>query len=454
MKAGYNYDNTCFVIMPYGIREYLGQQVNFDLIYKRIFKQATKIRLENGRYLKAYRADERPKAGPLREQMRLDILKSRVALADITGDNRNVTYEIGLRHAVLRSSTALVMQKGTEIPHDLQDDPVVTYKGDLSSENEINESINEIREFLRRSIPKMGTGVPQNVISALISAQTPQGTINIASRILEAEEAKAQGRVDASIGLYKKIDQILGGNSLIKMRLGTLLAERPGLQSQKDAQALFEEVTKAHPNYSDAHRELGLSQQRMYLMKERPPGLPTGEETLKTVLKLTPNDLAAKQALTEILMDKGQYVDSHNLLKQQMFSQQHMRRGSQIAHVVGGGAGLDLKPLYTRGASTTYCVTLHNLPRGILRNELNKVLLPFGIKSLEVKSLPNVDSTIASGRLTTADGHAVEAIAAKLDRQQIGGRTVRVYTFSTAKIPGGFRGGGKGGGGFSSGGGT
>ncbi|MFZ2407040.1 MAG: hypothetical protein WAW41_18045, partial [Methylobacter sp.] len=394
MEKGYDFDNTCFVIMPYGIKKYLGQQVNFDLIYEQIFKRAAKIRLENGRLLKAYRADEKPKAGPLRDQMRLDILKSRVALADITGDNRNVTYEIGLRHALLRSSTALVMQKDTEIPHDLQDDPVVTYKCDFSSENEIKESIEEIREFLRRSIPPMGTGIPQNVISALFSAQTPQGSIDIASRILEAERAKAQGRVDKAIELYKRIDQILGGNSLIKMRLGTLLAERPSLQSQEAAQALFEEVTKSHANYSDAHRELGLSQHRMYLMKGRPPGLPTGEETLNTVLKLTPNDLAAKQSLAEILLDKGQYADSLKLLKQTGFSQQIMSMKSQIDHLISGGVGLDLKPLYTRGASTTYDIILHNLPRCILRDELNQVLSPLDIKSLEVKLLPDADSTI------------------------------------------------------------
>ncbi|MFZ2405362.1 MAG: hypothetical protein WAW41_09525, partial [Methylobacter sp.] len=61
--------------------------------------------------------------------------------------------------------------------------------------------------------------------------------------------------------------------------------------------------------------------------------------------------------------------------------------------------------------------------------------------------------TIVTGRLTTMDTQAVEAIANRFDHQQIGGRTLRVNAFSTAKIPGKFSCGRKGGGGFSSGGG-
>ena len=68
--------------------------------------------------LVAIRADEIPSPGFVMEQIRTAIQQSRICIADVTGNNPNVLYEIGLAHAT-KKPLILLAQEGSLLPFDV-----------------------------------------------------------------------------------------------------------------------------------------------------------------------------------------------------------------------------------------------------------------------------------------------------------------------------------------------
>ncbi len=89
-----------FIIMPFGIKE----GVNFNKVYGEYIKPALE---EKGYNL--FRADEELKAGEIRADMFQELLLADLVVADLSIDNPNVWYELGVRHA-LRSRGIVLIQ--------------------------------------------------------------------------------------------------------------------------------------------------------------------------------------------------------------------------------------------------------------------------------------------------------------------------------------------------------
>jgi hypothetical protein len=75
----------------------------------------------------ALRADRRLDSRPLVHSMVQDLLRSRLALAELSTSNPNVFYELGWRHANVPGGTSLVHLKGTPIPFDVAHQLVTEY---------------------------------------------------------------------------------------------------------------------------------------------------------------------------------------------------------------------------------------------------------------------------------------------------------------------------------------
>src|SRR5262249_17904602 len=69
--------------------------------------------------LNAMRADALITRGSIHKATFEAILHSEFMVADITGTNPNVFYELGIRHAVARRATAIVKSTNTSVPFDL-----------------------------------------------------------------------------------------------------------------------------------------------------------------------------------------------------------------------------------------------------------------------------------------------------------------------------------------------
>lgn len=103
---------TCFVICPIGEE---GSEIRnrSDEVFRYVIEP---VAAENG--YKAIRADHIDKPGSITTQIIEQILTAPLVIADLTGSNPNVFYELALRHAI-RKPVVQIIQKGERLPFDI-----------------------------------------------------------------------------------------------------------------------------------------------------------------------------------------------------------------------------------------------------------------------------------------------------------------------------------------------
>jgi hypothetical protein len=105
----------CFVLMPFGRKtDAAGRTTDFDAVYHQIIAPAVE---EAG--LDPIRADEEKIGGAIHKPMFERLMLCNYAIADITGANPNVFYELGIRHAMRPRSTVILFATGTVLPFDI-----------------------------------------------------------------------------------------------------------------------------------------------------------------------------------------------------------------------------------------------------------------------------------------------------------------------------------------------
>jgi hypothetical protein len=120
----------CFVLMPFGRKmDAAGRVTNFDSIYQKIIAPAVE---QAG--LEPVRADEEKIGGTIHKPMFERLMLCHYAVADITGANPNVFYELGIRHALRPRSTVILFLEGTVLPFDIALVRGISYKTDKSGE--------------------------------------------------------------------------------------------------------------------------------------------------------------------------------------------------------------------------------------------------------------------------------------------------------------------------------
>ena len=116
----------CFVLMPFGKKlDAAGRVTNFDAVYEKVIAPAV---ARAG--LEPIRADEEKIGGTIHKPMFERLMLCHYAVADITGANPNVFYELGIRHAMRPRSTVIVFGEGTVLPFDIALVRGIAYKTD------------------------------------------------------------------------------------------------------------------------------------------------------------------------------------------------------------------------------------------------------------------------------------------------------------------------------------
>src|ERR1700674_153992 len=120
----------CFVLMPLGRkRDAAGRVTNFDSVYQKVIAPAV---AQAG--LEPVRADEEKIGGTIHKPMFERLMLCHYAVADITGANPNVFYELGIRHAMRPRITVIVFAEGTVLPFDIALVRGISYKTDAAGE--------------------------------------------------------------------------------------------------------------------------------------------------------------------------------------------------------------------------------------------------------------------------------------------------------------------------------
>lgn len=109
----------CFVAMPFGIKD----GIDFNRVYSDLIKPALE-----GAGFEVFRADEEMRAGEIRKDMFQELLLADLVVADLSIDNPNVWYELGVRHALRARGVIQIFTRRERVPFDVSTDRALNYR--------------------------------------------------------------------------------------------------------------------------------------------------------------------------------------------------------------------------------------------------------------------------------------------------------------------------------------
>lgn len=146
-------ESECFFIAPIGDD---GSEIRkrSDGVRDWVVKPAAKAAAD----LTTVRADDVGEPGQITAQAVQHCLKAKAAVADLTGGNPNVYYELSVRHGALLP-VVLIAEEGTQLPFDISQSRVIFFDHtDLASAG-------RAKEELQAQIEASLSGTPDNPIS-------------------------------------------------------------------------------------------------------------------------------------------------------------------------------------------------------------------------------------------------------------------------------------------------
>jgi len=213
-----DYSKICFVIMPFGLRNVEGKEIDFDKIYQNVFEPAINaVLLPEGGCLQAKRTDKDYFSANIDTEMFQYLEYSRFALVDITGLNANVFYELGVRHHGNQSGTAIFRQADKVIPFDISHIKAFPYEFEPVAQVQASRML--ITEVLTESLVYNRIDSP---VQVALAAQRLQG-YPIEQLLIAATNALRNQDLTTAINKYRHAIQINGNNPLLHIELGLLL---------------------------------------------------------------------------------------------------------------------------------------------------------------------------------------------------------------------------------------
>lgn len=148
-----DFDNECFFIAPIGEDESEIRKRSDD-VRDWVVKPAAHAAAN----LVTKRADDVGEPGQITAQAVQHCLKAKAAVADLTGGNPNVYYELSVRHGALLP-VVLIAEEGTDLPFDISQSRVIFF--DHTSLSSAGRAKQELQSQIEASL----TGTPDNPIS-------------------------------------------------------------------------------------------------------------------------------------------------------------------------------------------------------------------------------------------------------------------------------------------------
>jgi hypothetical protein len=220
----------CFVIMPFGNPKVDPEQARkLELIYSQWIKPTVEsIKCGADESITCHRADKELRPEEIITHLIENLVSSDIVIADLSGRNPNVFYELGVRHAV-SNKTILIADNLDDIPFDLRGVRIIVYRYEpehmLNLRNSLEQAINAIlkepdkidnpvRRFLyNREVDKLikqstppGYDVFKDIISEMASLKTEVNihmneVRNVMKLITSAEKVGAKGGASGGLEL-------------------------------------------------------------------------------------------------------------------------------------------------------------------------------------------------------------------------------------------------------------
>jgi nucleoside 2-deoxyribosyltransferase len=157
-----SFEPKCFVISPIGPTDSdIRRQA--DKVLKHIIRKS----LEPLGF-KVIRADAISEPGTINLQVMKRIVDSEIVVADLTGTNPNVMYELAIRHAIGKP-VILLLKSSEKIPFDIATERTIFYDlSDIDSVENTRDALSQQVQFIQNNEFKIDT--PFSLIEGLLSA--------------------------------------------------------------------------------------------------------------------------------------------------------------------------------------------------------------------------------------------------------------------------------------------
>jgi Flp pilus assembly protein TadD len=289
-----DYAKICFVIMPFGLKDVGDHKVNFDALYDDIFVPAISAApLPEGGKLEPRRTDKDFFTGDIKLEMFQYLEYSRFALADISGLNFNVAYELGARHRARESGTAIFRQTQFAPPFDISSIKAFPYE--YQPAGEAGKARALITRVLTESLVQNRLDSP---VRLALGAQHQSGQID--ELLHNAENAVRDLDWTGAMEIYRKAVAVDPANPLPRMKLGLLCRDR---EVWDEALEQFTRASAISPEYGEAWREQGIVENKIAQNGKQPmDGDPApGEAALRRATELNSKDFDAYSSLGGVL---------------------------------------------------------------------------------------------------------------------------------------------------------
>jgi tetratricopeptide (TPR) repeat protein len=289
-----DYAKVCFVIMPFGLKDVGDHKVNFDALYDDIFVPAiSAVPLPEGGKLEPRRTDKDFFTGDIKLEMFQYLEYSRFALADISGLNFNVAYELGARHRARESGTAIFRQTQFAPPFDISSIKAFPYEYQPADEAEKGRAL--ITRVLTESLVQNRLDSP---VRLALAVQRETGQTD--ELLKNAENAVRDLDWTGAMEIYRKAIAVDPANPLLRMKLGLLCRDR---EVWDEALEQFTRASAISPEYGEAWREKGIVENKIAQNAKQPmDGDPApGEAALRCAIALNGKDFDAYSSLGGVL---------------------------------------------------------------------------------------------------------------------------------------------------------
>ena len=328
------YAKTCFVVMPFGRKSVgrgrlpflpflpflpisRGRVVDFDRIYDRVFLPAIEaVQLPEGGHLVADRADKRFYSGSIGDEMFRSLEYARVVLADISGVNPNVVYELGARHRARESGTIVLRQVDASIPIDVDQGRAFPYEYQPVERREA--AIRLVSRVLRESLTELR---PDSPVQVAISRQHAEGQRHPGFEALlkRAEDDIRARDPDAAAAKYEQAIRSFDAGPLVRMKLAMMRRDQGAWTAViRKVNAILTDM----PSYGEAHKGKGIAENKLWVAAGSPADMATGEQSLLRAIALRLNDYDAHASLG------GQLKRSGRL----RYASEAYRRATHVSH--------------------------------------------------------------------------------------------------------------------------
>ena len=306
-----------FVAMPFGTKPGPeGHPIDFNRVYSEFVKPA----LENAG-LEAFRADEETRPGDIRTDMFQELLLADLVLADLTLENPNVWYELGVRHALRSRGVVLICGGRVTTAFDLYTDRKLRYTlkdGELPDQDTLEKDKAALTEMVRDAMESWHGRLVSPVYQLMPNLQEPEWKSLRIGNVLEFWEqhdawedrvdlSRKEGRIgdilvladEAPVAAFRAEAWIKAGEALRRVERFEFALEQ------------LDRGLKIQPDNLRGRREAGICLQRLALAGEAGYSLDRARQHYKELLQDHPGDSETWALLGRV--DKDAWIASWKL---------------------------------------------------------------------------------------------------------------------------------------------